>query len=65
MSEDLHSGFCAIVGLPNVGKSTFLNHVLGIKLVAVSPKPQTTRNRIDVVRLTQAREDVVFGEVAA
>jgi GTP-binding protein Era len=36
----------AIVGLPNVGKSTFLNHVLHRKLAAVSAKPQTTRDRI-------------------
>jgi GTP-binding protein Era len=43
---ELHAGFCAISGLPNVGKSTLLNHVLGLRLVAVSPKPQTTRNRV-------------------
>ncbi len=46
MSDEIRSGFCAIVGLPNVGKSTFLNRVLGRHLVAVSPKPQTTRDRI-------------------
>lgn len=42
----MHSGFVAIVGPPNAGKSTFLNKVLGFKLAITSDKPQTTRQRL-------------------
>jgi GTPase len=53
------SGFVGVVGRPNVGKSTFFNRVLDQKLAIVSPKPQTTRNRLLGI-LTRDESQVIF-----
>ncbi len=53
------SGFAAVIGRPNVGKSTLLNNLIGQKLLIVSDKPQTTRNRIHCILNTEQAQ-VVF-----
>ncbi len=59
MEEKTHSGFVAIVGKPNVGKSTLLNNLLGIKVAPISPRPQTTRKRLRGI-LTEGNRQIVF-----
>lgn len=53
------SGFVSIIGRPNVGKSTFLNQVLGTKVAIVTPKAQTTRNKIQGIYTTD-NEQIIF-----
>ncbi|GGJ47998.1 GTPase Era [Virgibacillus salexigens] len=59
MEYSFKSGFIAIIGRPNVGKSTFMNRVIGQKIAIMSDKPQTTRNKIQGV-LTEEHSQIIF-----
>ena len=60
LPEDYKSGFVALIGRPNAGKSTLLNQVLGQKIAIVSDKPQTTRTKIQGIYTDEEMQVIFF-----